>query len=260
MKKSQFTPEQTARILKEFDQGKTVEAITREYGVSWAAFYKWRQRYGGLEATELKRLKELEEENMFAWKRMYANLALDLEAARYITPEKSFSTLPEANYHKRMYPGGEENRLALAGCVSWVGISRSTFHYHSIKDDNRHISEKLEEFARLHPCEGFWKGYYRLRNAGEKINHKRLHRVYKALQLPLRRKDKEAFASKGERTFRSDRQRWMIPGASTLWAMHLRVAESFVPFTWSMIITGKCCSLKQIIQSKAAGYYGYWII
>ncbi len=87
MKKSQFTPEQTAKILKEFDQGKTVEAITREYGVSRAAFYKWRQRYGGLEATELKRLEELEEENV-RLKRMYANLALDLEAARYIIEKK----------------------------------------------------------------------------------------------------------------------------------------------------------------------------
>ena len=87
MKKSKFTPEQTAKILKEFDQGKTVEAITREYGVSRAAFYKWRQRYGGLEATELKRLKELEEENT-RLKRMYANLALDLEAARYIIEKK----------------------------------------------------------------------------------------------------------------------------------------------------------------------------
>lgn len=87
MKKSQFTPEQKAKILKEFDQGKTVEAITREHGVSRAAFYKWCQRYGGLEATELKRLKELEEENS-KLKRMYANLALDLEAAKYIIEKK----------------------------------------------------------------------------------------------------------------------------------------------------------------------------
>lgn len=68
-----------------------------------------------------------------------------------------------------------------------IRTGRSTFHYHSIKDD-RHVGGQLEEFARLHPCEGFLKCYYRLRNAGEKINHKRLHRVYKALQLPLRRK------------------------------------------------------------------------
>lgn len=87
MKKSKFTPEQTARILKEFDQGKTVEQISREYGVSRAAFYKWRQRYGGLEASELKRLKELEEENS-KLKRMYANLALDLEAAKWVIEKK----------------------------------------------------------------------------------------------------------------------------------------------------------------------------
>lgn len=67
--------------------GKTVEQITREHGISQAAFYKWRQRYGGMEAKELKRVKELEDENA-KLKRMYANLALDLETARYIIEKK----------------------------------------------------------------------------------------------------------------------------------------------------------------------------
>jgi Transposase. len=87
MKKSKFTPEQMAKILKEFDQGKKAEEITREYGISRAAFYKWRQRYGGLEASELKRIKQLEEENA-KLKRMYAELALDLEAARWVIEKK----------------------------------------------------------------------------------------------------------------------------------------------------------------------------
>jgi putative transposase len=87
MKKSQFSPTEISKILKEFELGKSVEAIQREYGVSRASFYKWRQRYGGLEASELKRLKELEEENS-KLKRMYANLALDLEAAKYIIEKK----------------------------------------------------------------------------------------------------------------------------------------------------------------------------
>jgi putative transposase len=87
MKKSKFSPAQIAGILKEFDNGKKVEEITREYGISRAAFYKWRERYGGMSASELKRLKELEEENA-KLKRMYANLALDLEAARYIIEKK----------------------------------------------------------------------------------------------------------------------------------------------------------------------------
>ena len=87
MKKSTFTPAQIAGILKEFDGGKSAEEITRQYGVSRAALYKWRQRYGGMEATELKRIKELEEENA-KLKKMYANLALELDTAKYIIEKK----------------------------------------------------------------------------------------------------------------------------------------------------------------------------
>jgi putative transposase len=87
MKKSRFSSVQIAGILKEFDNGKSVEEISREYGISRAAFYKWRQRYGGMEASELKRVKELEQENA-KLKRMYANLALELDTARYIIEKK----------------------------------------------------------------------------------------------------------------------------------------------------------------------------
>jgi putative transposase len=87
MKKSQFTPTQIAGILKEFDNGKSAEEINREHGVSKASLYKWRQRYGGMEATELKRIKELEEENA-KLKRMYASLAMELDTAKYIIEKK----------------------------------------------------------------------------------------------------------------------------------------------------------------------------
>jgi putative transposase len=69
-------------------------------------------------------------------------------------------------------------------------ISRSSFRYKSTKNDTD-IINKLNKLAADHPREGFWKGYYRLRNAGYKINHKRLHRVYKKIGLPLRRKIKK---------------------------------------------------------------------
>ena len=87
MKKSKFTPTQIASILKEFDNGKTAEEINRDHGVSKASLYKWRQRYGGMEATELKRIKDLEEENA-RLKRMYANLAMELDTAKYIIEKK----------------------------------------------------------------------------------------------------------------------------------------------------------------------------
>lgn len=50
MKKKQFSPEQISRILKEYDDGKSVIEIIRDHGVSKAAFYKWRERYGGMNA------------------------------------------------------------------------------------------------------------------------------------------------------------------------------------------------------------------
>ena len=87
MKKSKFSPVQIAGILKEFDNGKSAEELTREHGISKAALYKWRQRYGGMEASELKRIKELEEENS-RLKRMYANLAMELDVAKYIIEKK----------------------------------------------------------------------------------------------------------------------------------------------------------------------------
>ena len=97
MKKSTFTPTQIAGILKEFEGGKSAEQITREHGVSKASLYKWRQRYGGMEATELKRVKELEEENA-KLKRMYANLALELDTAKS-SLKKSCKALRKASHH-----------------------------------------------------------------------------------------------------------------------------------------------------------------
>ena len=87
MTKSQFSPKQIASILKEFDNGKTADEINCDHGVSKASLYKWRQRYGGMEATELKRIKELEEENA-RLKKMYANLAMELDTAKYIIEKK----------------------------------------------------------------------------------------------------------------------------------------------------------------------------
>ena len=78
-------------------------------------------------------------------------------------------------------------------------ISRSSLAYKSIKDD-RFLIEKLQDYAQAHPKEGFWKCYGRLRNSGEEINHKRLHRVYKQLGLPLRRKCKKRLPARTKET------------------------------------------------------------
>ena len=76
MKKKRFTETQIFSILKEFDAGKSIQDISREHGVSKATIYNWKAKYGGMEMNELKKFKELEEENR-KLKQMYTDLALD---------------------------------------------------------------------------------------------------------------------------------------------------------------------------------------
>jgi putative transposase len=87
MKKSNFTETQIVKAIQEHEGGRKAEDICREMGVSPAAFYKWRQRYGGMEVQELKKLRELEEENA-RLKRMYATLSLIHEALKDAVAKK----------------------------------------------------------------------------------------------------------------------------------------------------------------------------
>ena len=76
MKKSKFTEEQIAFALKQAESGTTVEEICRKMGISQAAFYAWRKKFGGLGVSELRRLRQLEEENR-KLKQLVADLSLD---------------------------------------------------------------------------------------------------------------------------------------------------------------------------------------
>jgi putative transposase len=87
MKKTKFSETQMVKAIQEHEKGRKAEDLCRELGISTATFYKWRQKYGGLEVAELKRMKELEEENS-KLKRMYANLSLVHEALKDAVAKK----------------------------------------------------------------------------------------------------------------------------------------------------------------------------
>ena len=87
MKNSRFSESQIIRILKEADGGRKVADICREHGFSQATFFQWKAKFGGMEASDIRRLKELEEENS-KLKRMFANLSLENEALKDVIAKK----------------------------------------------------------------------------------------------------------------------------------------------------------------------------
>lgn len=87
MKTTRFNESRIVQVLKEYDGGKKAEVICRELGITRSTFYNWKKRYAGMDGDQLKRLKELEEENR-KLKSMYAELALDNKMLKDVLSKK----------------------------------------------------------------------------------------------------------------------------------------------------------------------------
>jgi len=87
MKKTKFTESQIIGILKDQEQGKKVTDICREYGISQPTFYQWKSKYSGLDANQLKRLKDLEAE-LAQYKKIVAEQALDIRILKDLNSKK----------------------------------------------------------------------------------------------------------------------------------------------------------------------------
>lgn len=87
MQKTRYTEEQIAFALKQADTGTRVEEVCRKMGISEATFYNWKKKFGGMGVTELRRLRQLEEEN-HRLKRLVADLSLDKEMLQDVIRKK----------------------------------------------------------------------------------------------------------------------------------------------------------------------------
>jgi putative transposase len=87
MRKSRFSETQIVKMLKEGEAGRPVSDICRESGISVTTFYKWKTKYGGMEASDVRRLKDLEAEHS-RLKQMFAELSLENQALKDVIAKK----------------------------------------------------------------------------------------------------------------------------------------------------------------------------
>ena len=90
MKKTRYSEEQIIGVLKQMEAGRRVAELARELGVSEATLYTWKNKFGGLEVSEARRLKDLEDENR-RLKHMVADLSLDKEALKAVIRKNGWS-------------------------------------------------------------------------------------------------------------------------------------------------------------------------
>jgi len=87
MKRSRFKETEIVSILKQVEGGRNIRDVCREYGISETTYYNWKSKYGGMESSDIKRLKELEQENR-RLKHMYADLSLENRALKDVIEKK----------------------------------------------------------------------------------------------------------------------------------------------------------------------------
>ncbi|NKM50371.1 IS3 family transposase [Rhizobium leguminosarum bv. viciae] len=184
MKRNRFTDEQIIGILKEHEAGTPVSELCRKHGVSDASIYKWKAKFGGMEVSEAKRLKTLEDENT-KLKRLLADAMLDNAALKdlfgkeVVTPAAKRKAVAHLMSHHEM----SERRACKA-----IGFCRMTVRYETRRDNDHELRERMKALAHERRRFGYRRIHVLLRREGHLVNHKKLFRLYREEKLAVRKR------------------------------------------------------------------------
>lgn len=132
LKKTRFTETQFIRALKEVEDGRKTDDICRELEISKAIFYNWKSRYSGMETSDVKRLKELEEENA-RLKKMFTKLSMKNDILQEFITKKRLGLRQQKQLTQEIVL---DHGLSFAGGCKLTGMCRSQYYYVSKKDDS----------------------------------------------------------------------------------------------------------------------------
>ena len=184
MKRSRFNEGQIIAILKEQESGLGTADLCRKHGISSATFYKWKAKYGGLDVSDARRLKSLEEENTLL-KKLLAEAMLDnaipkdVAAKKMVTPDAKRDALA----HACLVHGVSQRRAYEA-----LDVDRSSVRYRSLRPDDRELREAMKSVAAQRRRFGYRRIHVMLQRQGIEMNIKKLRRLYSEAKLQVRKR------------------------------------------------------------------------
>ncbi|MEN7538840.1 IS3 family transposase [Aurantiacibacter sp. DGU5] len=184
MKASKFTDAQKAFVIKQGEEGTPVAEVCRKAGISQATYFNWKKKYAGLMPSEMRRLRELEDENG-RLKRIVADLTLDREMLQDVIRRK-----PLRPDRKRELVDGmlADWGVSIRRACRALPFDTSSYHYQSRRTDPAFLKKRIKEICETHVRYGYRRVYYILRREGWAVNLKKVYRLYRELGLQLRNK------------------------------------------------------------------------
>ncbi|WP_276200630.1 IS3 family transposase [Chelatococcus sp. XZ-Ab1] len=184
MKRKRFTEEQIIAVLREHEAGAKAGDLARQHGVSEATLYNLKAKYGGMDVSDAKRLKALEDENA-KLKKLLADQMLEASALRELLFKKMVGPAAkrEAVAHLQAVMGLSERRAC-----SFVGADRKMIRYRSCRPPETELRGRLRELANERRRFGYRRLFILLRREGEPSGINRIYRLYREEGLTVRKR------------------------------------------------------------------------
>ncbi|MGQ0741106.1 MAG: IS3 family transposase [Alphaproteobacteria bacterium] len=209
MRRSRYSEEQIIGILKEHQAGLSAHDLCRKHGISDATFYKWRSKYGGMEISDARKLRALEEENR-KLKKLLAESVLDTATLKEMLGKKLLT--PRARRTAVSWAIRDKGYSQRHAC-QMIGMAPKAYRYTARRPDDAQLRQRLRDLALERRRFGYRRLHILLRREGIVLNHKKLYRLYREERLMVRKRSgrKRALGTRAPMAIpQGPNQRWSL--------------------------------------------------
>ena len=184
MKKSRFSDEQIIGMIKEQESGVPTAEVCRKYGISSASFYKYKAKFGGMDVSDARKLKALEEENTKLKKLLAEQIFRQCcteghQFKKVVTPDAKLKAVELAC---------KEHGVSQRRACTILKVDRSSVRYKSVRSDDAYLRKVIKKVANERRRFGYRRIHVMLERQGIHMNQKKLRRLYREEKLQVRKR------------------------------------------------------------------------